>query len=519
MTGDRAVGGHFHPSRFVSRHVRHSSLTVRLGADAGVFRVARQTNPEKPAPRPPVLALSREPIVVGQRERLLERLRIVAAIVDESGGGGEGVGVAGDEVATANLGRVEAEPAGEQVQGALHHERAHGHPDPTIGAERRLGGGERGEMEGIGGRPVGPGQDGGGAQRLERGGERVDVIRPGVRPEARPQRQQHAGRVGGRFDLYAHLPGVGRRGQVLASGLDPLHRAPGATGQGGHRQVLGHHVHLLAEAAPGIRYDHAHAGLGQAEGAGDAAPEDVRHLAAGPEREGRALPARDHAAALERRGGAARVGERLADHDRRAREGPVHVALGAPCLEEHVGVVLGVEPRRAGIERGVHVGHRGQRIVLDLDERAAVHGGVGRGAGHHRHRLADESDAGGGQRGPGGRGEAGRLEARLERRHQAIEVASGQHQLHAGHGAPGRNVHGAQLGVGVWAPHEGGVQQAGQRDVVEEATPPRQQAGRQELAPHPALSPEGRGSFHEFMASPRGAGPRWPAARAARSPS
>ncbi len=57
------------------------------------------------------------------------------------------------------------------------------------------------------------------------------------------------------------------------------------------------------------------------------------------------------------------MGERLADHDGGRRERAVHVALAAAALEEHVGAVLGVQARRARIERGGHVGHRGQRVV------------------------------------------------------------------------------------------------------------------------------------------------------------
>ncbi len=347
--------------------------------------------------------------------------------------------MARNQVAAPDLGRVESEPVREQVERALHHEGAHGHADSTIGAERRLGGGHRGEVEGVGGRSIRPGQDGGGAQRLERGGERVDVIGARVRPEARAQRQQHAGRVGGRLDLHAGLAGVGRGGQVLTAGLDPLHRAPGPAGQRGHRQILGHHVHLLAEAAAGIGHDHTHAPLGQAERARDPGAEDVRHLAARPERERVALPARDHPAPLERRRGAARVRERLADHDGGRRERPVHVALAGAALEEDVGAVLGVQPGRAWIERGGHVGHRGQRVVRDLDEPAAVHRRVGRGGRDHRHRLADEAHARGRQRGPGGRGEPGRLETRRERADHAVEVASAQREHH-----PGRRARGAR---------------------------------------------------------------------------
>ena len=77
-----------------------------------------------------------------------------------------------------------------------------------------------------------------------------------------------------------------------------------------------------------------------------------------------------------------------ADEDRKKDANGKFLALSAPALEEDIGGVRGVQTRRPRIERGLQVGHRGQWIVVDLDERGPVGGGVGRARGHHRHRFA-----------------------------------------------------------------------------------------------------------------------------------
>ena len=204
-------------------------------------------------------------------------------------------------------------------------------------------------MEGVGGRPVGPGQDGGGAQRLERGGERVDVIgarrptrgaraAPGARrPRRRPPRSPRAPRGRGRprpdsrVGSRSTSPGArcarARAATARSSGITCIFwpKPPPVSGTITRTRASGR---PKARATP--------------------VAEDVRHLAAGPERERVALPARDHAAAssgeAEQR---AWVNVSRITHGG-AREGTVHVALAAATLEEHVGAVLGVEPRRVG---------------------------------------------------------------------------------------------------------------------------------------------------------------------------
>ena len=150
------------------------------------------------------------------------------------------------------------------------------------------------------------------------------------------------------------------------------------------------------------------------------------------------------------------------------REGAGHVAPLLRMPREHVAVDALVERRRAGSERRVDAGQRGPRLVLDPDELGGVRGHVRASRGHHGHRLAREPDAGGRERRPRGGREAGGGQARSERAHVG-EVTPRQHRGHARHGARRLRVHAHDARMGVRAPHERGVEQAGRTEVVEVA--------------------------------------------------
>ena len=264
-------------------------------------------------------------------------------------------------------------------------------------------------------------------------------------------------------------------------------------------------------------HDDPHARLGQPEGAGHPGAEDVGHLGPGPEGEPVVLPPRDQPPALERRGRAARVGEGLAQDHRRGREGAVDVAPAVALPEQHVGWPLRMQARRVRRRRGRHVRHRGQRLVVDLDGRGAVHRRVGALRRDHGHRLADEARP-------------------LGRRARATRWARSRARRAAGRAAPprpsrsrpvstrttpgdsprGLRLHRADDGVRVGAADEGRVQQPGKRDVVEEAPLPGQETGVLEALDVGAqVAGRWRRAHSPVTAWPRAAAPRSPAARAA----
>ena len=128
---------------------------------------------------------------------------------------------------------------------------------------------------------------------------------------------------------------------------------------------------------------------------------------------------------------------------------------------------------RAGAARGGGGDHRGQGIVGDGDPFGRVQR-LGAGVGDDQgDRFADMAHLALGQQGLGGEGEGGagvgvggdggaqRSEA------VGVEIGRGQHRLHAGGGACGGGVDGAEPGVGVGGAQQHGVGEAGEGEIVE----------------------------------------------------
>ena len=108
-------------------------------------------------------------------------------------------------------------------------------------------------------------------------------------------------------------------------------------------------------------------------------PQHVRDLGGGPERE--LIAHRSHTTA---RGSIAHGDQPLLpvgalDHHGRVAERSVHVALGEDPLE---GLVACLVHLRRALGQGLHVQHRGQRLVVDVDQLQGVRRGVPV-AGHH----------------------------------------------------------------------------------------------------------------------------------------
>jgi hypothetical protein len=256
---DAAVGVHRERGRLHAGEIRQPAAAKSLGAHARVLRVARQADAHEPARRAGGGLLTPQRRVVRQIERLLERLGEIAAVVDEAARRHPRIGFGRDQVAAAHLGRIELQALGHHVEDALHHERAHRHPDSAIRTERGLVGPHRQGFPRIGFDPVGARQDRRGAERLECRRERIDVERAAVGDHTRAQPAHPSRLIGGDVDGDSPLARVDRRGEVLLTLLDPLHRAPETARRRGHRHVLGQHVDLQAEAAAHVGDDDPHA--------------------------------------------------------------------------------------------------------------------------------------------------------------------------------------------------------------------------------------------------------------------
>ena len=202
------------------------------------------------------------------------------------------------------------------------------------------------------------------------------VVGAQVHPDAIAHRQHRA--VSPRRDLdVVHLGArVGRAHHVLAAVLGPLHRPARHDGGGGDQQVLRVAVRLGAEAAAHVRGDDADLVRRQPERGHQSLLDEVDDLGAVPrgERAVARIPLGDHAARLDRHAHVARDHEALAHPRVGLAEGRLDVAEAGLERERDVVAPGGIEHGRVRPRGRLHVGQRGQRLVVHLDQLAAVLG-------------------------------------------------------------------------------------------------------------------------------------------------
>ena len=159
-----------------------------------------------------------------------------------------------------------------------------------------------------------------------------------------------------------------------------------------------------------------------------------------------------------------------------------HVGLGEVPLDvaEVEGALVGavraeavVHEGSTVVERPLRVDHRGQLLVLHLDERQRVLGEVAAVGDDHRDALADIADLVHGQAPPGVRGrvrtEVGQRVAQLG------GLRAGDHRVHPRGGQRLDGVDGGDRRVRVRAPQDRGVKHAGQGHVTDVAPAPAQE--------------------------------------------
>ena len=175
---------------------------------------------------------------------------------------------------------------------------------------------------------------------------------------------------------------------------------------------------------------------------------------------------------------AAMLLELHADAARRARERVGDVAVRLPELGQQIAGAGGMDARCARREGLPAVRHRGQRLVVDGDQRGGVLGDVARLRDHHRHRLADKGDL---VLGKDERRDIGRQlrRAKLQRkpllRQQRRQIGEREHRMHAGISLRGPDVDAAEFGMRMRAAHECRFEHVGKTQIVDEAAGTREQ--------------------------------------------
>ena len=240
-----------------------------------------------------------------------------------------------------------------------------------------------------------------GPERVHRGHLREEAALAAVgalvEHEPRLARDERPVRARSRLELDHHaLAAVADGEELLAAREDELDRPPRRARERGDVR-LEVEVALGTEAAAEERHDDANARLGNLQGVSDTAASRVRHLRRRPHRELVSLPLRDDRAWLDR-DALDRVGHVAPLHDDiGACEGRVGVSLDDRRVAERVAVApelvdavvafpVGVDERRIVGECGLEVGHDGERLVVDLDQR---HGSI-RDLGGRRRDARDD---------------------------------------------------------------------------------------------------------------------------------
>ena len=161
-----------------------------------------------------------------------------------------------DEVATPDLGAVDAELSGEDVHQALVHERRDREPDTAVGALGALVRRHRAAPRPVALDAVGPRDHARRARGLEEMALRVDAVRAHVADDVGLEAEQAPVRARRRANAHLLVARVAGGQQVLAAILDPLDGPAQLARQPGHDDLLRVHVRLLAEAAADVGAAH-----------------------------------------------------------------------------------------------------------------------------------------------------------------------------------------------------------------------------------------------------------------------
>ena len=286
--------------------------------------------PDVPAGSPALLLLA-QVVVTRRGQHLVQRLGVLAAVVQGTGLGLERELVGRDKVAPPDYGRVHADLGGEQVDRALDGGRGLRAPRTAVGVGRR-GVGDRNPEPGLDLRDVvhalchQAGEPGHQAARAPVGAGVLDDVDAVGQDLAVP----------GAADLDVLQLGAALRhaNQVLAAGLGPAQRPTGFPGRPGDEKRIAVDADLGAEAAAHIGHHHANLVRGHAQ---DAAQDEAAHL-----RVLRAVP-----------------DGQLAVFEGGRRRAALHRQAGDPLVDD---VLL--DDHLAGVERGVVGRYRvGERDV------------------------------------------------------------------------------------------------------------------------------------------------------------
>ena len=423
--------------------------------------------------------------IAGCLEREPLAFRVVAAVVrdrpavaeDDADFVGELLGL--DEVAAAHLGPVEAHLGRDEIHHALHREHGLRAAGAAHGRARGLVGVGDDEIEIVGRQHVGSGN---GGRRDPRQHEAPGNVGAVVVHEAAAQAEQPRVLVDGDLQIPPLVAFLMRDQEILAPVLHPLHRPPERDARGSDRTVLAIVGALRAEAAADVGRDHTHLRIAEIEHVHERALQSMRALAGDVRGEllGRRVPVDHETAALDEEGSATMLEQALPEHVRGLAERLVDVAVFHRHARDDVVGSARVRGDGRGFDGRPHVGHRGQDLVVDLDEAgrilrdiAAVGDDDGDWLADDAHLLprqhvlhTDLAD-----------GRVRDIERQALLAHHLGQVSPGEHGVNSGMRLGLGGVDAPDGRVGVRRAHQRGMQHSRQRDVVDEAAPAGEEGG------------------------------------------
>ena len=396
------------------------------------------------------------------------------------GGRGHGVGVVGIHVAAPDLDRVHADGGGGHVHETLGDRHGDGMAHRAILAGRGLVLEDDRRLRAVVGKVVGAAAEVHHLVALDGRGAGIDRIGPDAGPVVDVDGEDLSLRIHRDLRLDLVVAGVDVGGETLQPVGDELYRAAHDLGDGGGRDLVGVDMHLDPVGPAHVAADHPHPAFGNVEVLGQNRLDHVRRLGGvvgGHLPLGR-VPVDEDGTGFERDAGVPRGAEAGRDHLVGRGHRGLHVAFFVQPPEGEVVAEVGVDHRRAGIERGHRVGDHRKRVVVHVDPGGAVLcRGAGRGDDGH-HRLAHPCRAVDRQR-------------VLRRGLQALQVRQNGHPWRADLGQigagedPKHALHVLRIGqvdpldpgMGKGRSDKGHMHHAGQGDVVHVAPAPLHQLG------------------------------------------
>ncbi len=338
--------------------------------------------------------------VVDHLDQLVERGDVREPLELHAGGRGARVGAVGHQIAAAELHRVEAGSFCGEVHQALGDGRGDGVADGAVLAGRRLVLQHHRGLGAVVGEVVGAADQVHHLVAFHRAGARIDRIGADAGQVVDVDGGDAALGVYAHAALDAVVAGVDVGGEALQPVGDELHRPRHDFCDDRGGDLVRVDVHLDAVAAADVGADHAHVALGHAHLLGEYALHHVRCLGGvvdGELARGAVVVGQDRAR-LERGAGVA-AGVEGGFHDLvRGGERLVHLAALVDALEAQVVAEIGMDDRRIGSERGLHIHRCRQRLVGDIDLGDRILGNGARLRHHGGNGLADPGCALDGER-------------------------------------------------------------------------------------------------------------------------